>query len=473
MIEKFKIKLETVSPVFIGTDKTPFISGLAKDGGSGEWAYYVDLDKFRKEAFANLGLTKTFELARQISALYSSAREEQRTLSQILADRKLEIKGEAGNPIMAKYHVGTRGGFVKNGVGKAYLPASSVKGALRTAVFFWFSSSMLDVVERELVSLKEDVLRTRDEREREFILRRASKKLVNKSFQGFTYRDIFSSPSRAYPDNRDFLDLFRIVVVTDSDGLQPKSSKGVATEESRLFGKLVEYRRGSGGYIRGRDGRTYRFFIADFEAKGRDVSLKDEVSFVVEDAPAEKIARKVRVETPEKAEFYSPNPLVKRAVKVVSLEQNEPIIKGDLGNFELFWGVAEMEIGIDRIKFDAMGYEPPFSDAKGLVELAKKFYQRVWEHEKSFAQKFYARHAQLKRIAEFYEQEPADMRIGWGSGLIATTVLSLATDTWRRGLLDVITPHRRPNQLAPKSKKIAWVPEGPWAPLGWVKLSII
>lgn len=474
MIEKVRVRLETVSPVFIGTDKNPFFSGLLRAGESGEWSCAIDFERLRKEAFASLGLARTFELARQISATYSSSREETKTIAQILQDQKFKIGADTNQLIKAKYYLGTKGEFVRNGIGKAYIPASSVKGAMRTAILFWLSSSMLDVVEHELLSLKDDLSHTRDESDKESIIKRASKKLVSKSLGSFTYRDIFSSISRAYPDSRDFLELFRIVVVTDSGELQPKSRRGAfLEEENRMFGNLVEYRRGIGGYIRGRDGKMYKFSVLDFESKTEELSLKQDVSFTVEDSPFGKIARKIRLEEPKKAEFYSLNPLVKRAVKIVSLEKDEPVIKQELGSFELFWGVAELQIGIDRTKFEALGYEPPFADVKGLIELVKKFYERLWQYEKSFAQRFYSRHPQLKRICEFYEQKPADLRIGFGSGIMATTILSLATDAYRRGLLDLITPHRRPQQPAPKSRKIAWTLEGPWAPLGWLKIDVL
>lgn len=94
------------------------------------------------------------------------------------------------------------------------------------------------------------------------------------------------------------------------------------------------------------------------------------------------------------------------------------------------------------------------------------FVTDLLEREKAFAKNQFS-------IDEVYtfNGEPPNLRIGWGGGLLSTTVDMLFPDECVRDLLDVVHPeHRRPGAPGPKTRRFICDGERPVGTLGWVRI---
>jgi CRISPR/Cas system CSM-associated protein Csm5 (group 7 of RAMP superfamily) len=75
-------------------------------------------------------------------------------------------------------------------------------------------------------------------------------------------------------------------------------------------------------------------------------------------------------------------------------------------------------------------------------------------------------------LDQFYDETDANLRLGLGSGLPATTVhLNLPADLNLR-VRDQVFRMRRESQFFPKSRKVVVEGERPVLPLGWVKVEV-
>ena len=166
-----------------------------------------------------------------------------------------------------------------------------------------------------------------------------------------------------------------------------------------------------------------------------------------------------------------------------TLQGNQVVEKEMDGDtrFECFHGETTIEVSIDHEILDSFkrgGVTPPFSDLKSLIKFCQDFAQAQWKAE----QRFHATHTSgaglnLGAIKTFYadtdNKTRATLRVGWGTGMLGTTVsLLLDEDTRVRLRNEVVSADggNRP-QPAPKSRRFVLENNQPAYPLGWIEFT--
>lgn len=124
------------------------------------------------------------------------------------------------------------------------------------------------------------------------------------------------------------------------------------------------------------------------------------------------------------------------------------------------------------------GMKLPFKNLEELLQICQEFTQEQWDDEHDYWSEIEdnpraaGENLNFSRIREFYkpEQCPYQLRLGWGSGLTGTTIDLLFKDKTRQNIRDLCFSLKAPGFEAPKSRRtvignhqeIKFVP-------GWVK----
>lgn len=111
---------------------------------------------------------------------------------------------------------------------------------------------------------------------------------------------------------------------------------------------------------------------------------------------------------------------------------------------------------------------PPFADLDDLVAQVTAFSGRVLDDEFHFFDGL--RGAEV--LDEFYDTTDADLRLGYGSGLPATTIHLSLPEPVRFRVRDEVFRMHRESRFFPKSRKVTVTGERPVAPLGWIRAEV-
>ena len=147
---------------------------------------------------------------------------------------------------------------------------------------------------------------------------------------------------------------------------------------------------------------------------------------------------------------------------------------------------TEFKIAIDFAMLESwfshrQGTKIPFRNLAGLLALCKNFAERQWQEEKKYWQ--YIGNNMNSGVYldfdtlwdKFYSKEkcPYDLRLGWGSGMFGTTIAAAIAPELRQELRDACGI-AAPGFEAPKSRRTAVNQRGELAlPLGWSQLKIL
>jgi len=312
--------------------------------------------------------------------------------------------------------------MIRNGLGDLYIPGSSIKGAMRTAIAYYLlkHSDQYNVPQTHKVSAIEDQLREkmRDQHN----LKRQAKFLddglfMDEIFSKFSLRyqdhDLYSNCRVSNP-NKDFL---RALKISDSrplkiKNLKLKNEKIVKANEPVVTEVII-----SSHY-------------QDGKAKNRGNST---------------------------------NPICVEMVTNVHTEFTISLDKEVLSWFH-----------------HQNGMELPFNSIDELLTICAEFAQEQWQREAQYWEGIENHRDGGKNLdfdliwENYYGKKtcPYTLRMGWGSGLMGTTVDCLFQDEIVSQLRD-ICGIRAPGFEAPKSRRTMVNHEGDirFAP-GWVKLKI-
>lgn len=108
---------------------------------------------------------------------------------------------------------------------------------------------------------------------------------------------------------------------------------------------------------------------------------------------------------------------------------------------------------------------PPFTDLAGLLAQVQAFANGVLDEE--FA--FYDGLTGAGPLLDFYNRTDANLRLGLGSGLPATTIHLNLPKELRMRVRDEVFRMRRRSEFFPKSRKVVVERNEPVAALGWVR----
>jgi len=149
-----------------------------------------------------------------------------------------------------------------------------------------------------------------------------------------------------------------------------------------------------------------------------------------------------------------------------------------------FKGSCEVEIGVDETMLARFrrALKPsqslPFQNVEDVIACAEEFAQTVWKAEQTFFS--VASGGMGTALRGFYNKpERPTLRLGWGSGLLGTTMMTLLPEApirLREKLRDkvIATDGKKHGPLAPASRRVVLdAPDTPAVPLGWVQLELL
>ena len=380
-------RLSTLSPIHIQAGKLEYGEGFIRVGRK---VYVVDAPKLQKEIFKFGGL----ETVNQYTKIFSEPNPDT-TIAKFLNKIRYDYKSNIHKISKGIVHLPTGNRFMLSGLGKCFVPGSSIKGAIKTAVLYHLMTGVLAHHPGILDTFVDEKITAYLSNPSNDQKQRFAEELLENAFQSNHPRERFPNKQRTDEPNGPFTDIFKAIKVKDAI---IKESSEVQFEDI-LFTTL----NGANQIARKRVGR----------------------------------------------------------------------------NFECFHGETTLEITLDHKileSFKRAGVTPPFSDIPSLINLCQDFAQAQWDAEQTFL----ATHPDngninLDKVAAFYAENEncATLRVGWGTGMLGTTISLLLTEEPIRVYLrnEVISGghHRRPKP-APKSRRFVLEDRQPIYPLGWIKL---
>jgi CRISPR-associated protein Csm5 len=158
----------------------------------------------------------------------------------------------------------------------------------------------------------------------------------------------------------------------------------------------------------------------------------------------------------------------------------------------LIGGTFRTELAWDRRLFEEFQKSNPqigwpVASLNDVLAFASGVSGRIFEHERAFYadckqpgatkppsgrdQGSDQARAVARSLGGWYSRTLANpMRIGFGSGMLSTTVNILFREELRQKIRDVCG-HRRPGDPAPKSRRVWKGPNEQWMPLGWMRFA--
>lgn len=304
--------------------------------------------------------------------------------------------------------------MIRNGFGEIYIPGSSIKGSIRTAIAYYLlkhqAPTRVSEIEQKIRELRPKQLSDKKTAldDEEIIKIPNDKKISMNSYLFSNFRLCFENRRFGEPNtpNTDFM---RAIKVSDSAPL-----------------------------------------LTDFD---------DEVNLPV---VAEVISSSFKENLNQRmAEFRASNYI------------------------EMIWNVqTEFTICIDTKMLDRFQHEqsmelpPQLKTVEGIVEICHEFAQAQWEYEQKYWNSI-TDNTQPKldfsSIRDFYSSPSNhNLRLGWGSGMIGTTVGLHFQEQTRATIRNACCPKPTSSSEAPKSRRTAVIPDRDnliKKPLGWVNLT--
>ena len=307
--------------------------------------------------------------------------------------------------------------MIRNGLGEIYLPGTSIKGAIRTAVAYHLLKhpDKYGVPQKKRVSAIEEQLKNSMgelRRKAKFI---GDRLFMDSLFSNFSlYLNDKKVAVKSFSANTDFM---RAVKVTDS---QPLLESQTVNKKNKTVSKNLP--------VAAKVIVSSRF--EDYNAKYRE-SIYAEMVFNV------------------KTEF------------TISID-------------------GEM---LDWFRHNE-GMDIPFDNVKQLLNICREFAKDQWDAEVKYWEKIENKVHRGQNLdfdllwENYYEKPncPYDLRIGWGSSILGTTISMLYEDeNLAREVLDVCHSYNKaPGFEAPKSRRVVLNNKGEirYVP-GWVNFEVL
>lgn len=163
------------------------------------------------------------------------------------------------------------------------------------------------------------------------------------------------------------------------------------------------------------------------------------------------------------------------------LELWAEVVTGGTFRAELIWD----KLLFEKFKRADSDIRIPIEGLNDLMSAAFKMNQRIFAHETEFFSEIPGEPGKgtvsggkndlpadaAENLKNWYEMSPGDfIRVGFGSGMLSTTVNIHFNEPLRRKIRD-LCGHKREDDPAPKSRRIWQGDYGQWMPLGWLKMT--
>lgn len=474
-LETKVFRLSTLSPIHIQAGEPDvYGQGFIRLNNSDDFLYVVDIPKLQAEIFAFKGL----EAVETYTKAYSNPRSKT-NITTVLNKIGYNYKANIGK--ISKSIVRLPGGhrFIRSGLGKHYVPGSSIKGAIKTAVLYDIVKKEIDAGNLDLRQFVDDKINAyldiqypndpdrQDSEQKDFKRDFAQERLID-AFQSTRPREQIHNPQRNNQLSGPFKDIFRSIKVKDAT---------LTSIDPSRFAKTIRLS------TPGRSGITLHtldrneIYLPYNNLKG-DLKMSEWIRIdTFEEVDGEQIVGTyVIVDKPTYSEVKFNN------VLFTTLEENKVVEKdaGDNTRYECFYGETAIEISIDKEIFNSFkraGADPPFNNLKELLQICKNFAQAQWEDEQQFLQSYgNSGSINLDEIKAFYNDtdydQRATLRVGWGTGMLGTTISRLLDEATRVKLRNEVISddgEYRPKP-APKSRRFIAENGQPAYPLGWIEI---
>lgn len=346
--------------------------------------------------------------------------------------------------------------FIRNGFGKTFIPGSSIKGAIRTAIIW----AML--------------------RENKYDI----EKYIIKTYTGLL--------NKRATFNKEKWDQLITNTQTELNGFYSlKDSRYMVrtglniNDIVKLMGILCRIKKINQKQVRYIDEEliTSAFSDYDITADVIENGRKKKETFSSMKNAMTNFMKCIQVKD------TTPIKVVNAKSKVFSLKEDGNFLQeGNPNTIEVFNnGAINFTISFDKQIFEMFVKKSkekkfiiPFNNLDELLRIVEEFYNKVWEEEKSFfvgdlqgKQPAVNGNINLfKETVDFYKSPNVkpNFRLGWGGGLLSVTVFNLLRDDYRKAIRNVIKD--RNNTVAPKSRRLVQLHDDSVLPLGWIKLNV-
>ncbi|ACF44635.1 RAMP superfamily CRISPR-associated protein [Pelodictyon phaeoclathratiforme] len=312
--------------------------------------------------------------------------------------------------------------FVRDGMLRAFIPGSTIKGFIRVACIY--------------------------------------EHFKNKVFLKW---EEFENEIRDY--DKSLIDSFRFISVTDSRELDIQSIKdetvSIVSRNIREETVLPKTEEGEGriiefGKIKLQIGDT-RFYDIDESLTNR---FRLKTGVVISSYKLDSKGKKV-IDLTIKDENISRGQ--SDLVKIVALN-----FKSD-EDLECFNGETEFDIILNKNPANT-----PFKSIENLIHVLDSFSKNIWDLETKYLSQITENANNIEKIKKFYDgKRIANARIGFGTGLISKTPDGILEETVLTELVNALFQPMKPMpHTRPKSRKVISSSSEAVLPLGWIKLDI-
>jgi CRISPR-associated protein Csm5 len=429
-LETCEVTLEAISPIHIKGKEIDYGEGLIKFPDNDDYAYLIDNDAlcewlYEKDKQCNYDLieryTKYFSPENQDrkSNLKTFLEQNKINKRKTLLDELASLNRQESLVFKGKTFLPTKQNFITDGQGEHYIPGSSIKGAIKTAIAYKM--------------LKE--LKTKNPHK------------FNEIVNDIKYR------------------IKKHESIKDSDFKKEKKKKN--TNKTNFTKDCF-------------DSLFQEFFLVSpdklFEEHPPDAAKTD-------------LGKIIKVTDSERIDLSGRS--CKSRILVISLFRNQTKSKHIFHNVKTFSCKTTFRLIIDKnllAQYKERTHLPiPFHDADSLRKILHEFAYDQWNAEIDYYSSIVNGGADISDVRDnFYnntdiipleikslQQKECYFRLGWGTGMLGTTVDLLFDKDLRKNLRNKVIHHKPINYPppAPMSKRLVLKDNKPFQPLGWCKLT--
>jgi CRISPR-associated protein Csm5 len=358
--------------------------------------------------------------------------------------------------------------FIKDGMGRPYIPGSSVKGAIRTAILYNAIKYYFDKnINNEAIQIIKNINNHLDDLSNELSKKKNEREKQKLKKEFLSELELIVLQTKEHRATKDFL---RCIKIKDSQFLEKLQKKEVfVTNAKKSFSNSnITPETESIGEIRLMFGKP----IVKTKDKILSISkkmLKDKVNLLINNE-----GKSIIIKEYDK-EFILDFDLILDSnfsySLVIKSDENKNETKETI---EIFDDVTQLEIALDKQIYNSLidNYQfIDFVDLDGLLKNVNSFYREVWEFEKKFFDNINDTNLNCESIRTFYNNYQENiMRVGWGSGLPAISLFLLFDEDIKKKLRNIIFKDER-DFVATKSRRLIFENNQPKSPLGWLQFS--
>lgn len=463
--------LKTLSPIHIRAGvMNSYGQGAIRLNNNDEFLYVIDPVKLQSEIYKHGGL----EAVETYSEEFGNPN---RNTNITAVLKKIDYNYRTNIKNISKGIVPLPSGnrFMRSGFGQNFIPGSSIKGAIKTAVLYKivkdriasntnYLQNIVDNQTKECLDIPQH-----HERDRRRFKRTFAQQLLSEAFLTRHPREHQDNPKRNTNVSGPFKDIFKAIKVKDGileTGDPSRYAKPLKLSTPGRSGYTLETLAGEEIYhpynnMKGNFPSTAWIHIDTYAEENGEKIVE---TYTIVDGP------------PQFAEVKF------REILFTTLSGQNTLntIDVDDTRFECLQGDTTVEITIDHEILDSFkraNARIPFENLDTLMNLCQEFAQAQWEEEQKFLKNCHnTSKVNIDEIKKFYsedtDQQQAKLRVGWGTGILGTTITLLLDEESRIALRnDVISDDGiSRTQTAPKSRRFVLEKGQPICPLGWISL---